>query len=227
MIIKDFFTFWNGKGIDFDGYYGFQCVDLYRQYVKDVLNLPQSPGVVGAYQIWDRHDSTKFEKIKNTPEAIPQLGDIIIWKKIANHVSIFNYGDIESFVSFDQNWPIGSICHFQNHNYTNVIGWLRPKGFDFTEIEINDQTKIDLGEKLGLMEVQAIKSTILDQRKTIKGLKDDYEQLILANKKAISDIVEDWQIKLKSANDKTKKKVKDWDGWTLIFMGIKKLFNRG
>ena len=37
MTFDNFITKYNGKFIDFDGYYGYQCVDLARQYIKDVL----------------------------------------------------------------------------------------------------------------------------------------------------------------------------------------------
>jgi regulator of replication initiation timing len=43
------------------------------------------------------------------------------------HIGIFVEGDVNSFKSFDQNYPIGSPAHIQGHTYANVLGWLRPK----------------------------------------------------------------------------------------------------
>ena len=131
MNTRDFFKKYDGKGVDWDGAYGFQCVDLYRQYVNDVLGFKQSPSVSGAADIWNTVDVNLYEKIPNSPTAIPQLGDILIWNKRAGggygHVAIFSDGDVNRFTSFDQNYPTGSLCAFREHNYTNVTGWLRPK----------------------------------------------------------------------------------------------------
>ena len=196
MTIKEFFQKYNGIGVDFDGYYGFQCVDLYRQYVKEVLNFEQSPslGNDGAYKIWDNYRKSDFDSIGNTPQAVPQLGDIIIWSKSARlpygHISVFNYGDVNSFVSFDQNFPTGSTCHFQNHNYEGILGWLRPKDFDFTEVEITDKTKIDMGEHWGIMEVQAIKSTLKDQIRTIENLNEKMKDQKIKCEERISALKE-------------------------------------
>ena len=175
MTTDNFFTKWNNKGIDFDGYYGFQCVDLYRQYVKEVLGFAQSPSVVGAKDIWGSYLKDKFDRYFNDPVAIPQKGDIVIWDKNAGgglgHIGIFSHGDILSFTSFDQNWPIGSVCHFQPHNYTNVQGWLRAKAVQPQPIEFTDQTLIPLKE-FGEVELQAVVSMIKDGRRTAKELTD-------------------------------------------------------
>lgn len=53
MTLTQFIKTYLGKKVDFDGMYGNQCVDLYRQYCKDVLNVPQSPSVPGAKDIID------------------------------------------------------------------------------------------------------------------------------------------------------------------------------
>lgn len=129
--IKKFFSKYDGKKIDFDGAYGAQCVDLYRQYCKEVFKIPQSPPVRGAADIWNTYLKEHFERIPNTPTGVPKLGDIVIWNEKSGggygHVSIFSDGGVNRFRSFDQNWPTGSACHFQGHYYTNVLGWLRPK----------------------------------------------------------------------------------------------------
>lgn len=130
MNLDDFIKKWTGKECDFDGHYGTQCVDLYRFYLQDVLGIPQSPPVAGAADIWDTAGSS-FVRIPNTPEGVPNKGDIVIWSKNTGggygHVAIFVEGGVNSFRSFDCNWPTGSLPHIQGHYYTNVIGWLRPK----------------------------------------------------------------------------------------------------
>jgi hypothetical protein len=134
---QEFFDKYNNKKIDYDGRYGNQCVDSFNQYLVEVLGISnpiQMFPVMSAYQIWDYgKNNPHFTRIENTPTGVPQQGDIIIWANDKNfpdgHVAIFQSGDVNSFVSFDQNYPMGSLCHFETHNYSNpkVIGWLRPK----------------------------------------------------------------------------------------------------
>jgi len=129
MTLDDFIKKYDGKGIDFDGKFSTQCVDLYRQYVKEVLGFPQSPPVEGAKDIWDTYLPDYYKRIENTPYGVPEKGDIVIWgTKIGKygHVAIFLEGDAKKFKSFDQNFPVGTLCHIQEHTYTGVLGWLKP-----------------------------------------------------------------------------------------------------
>ena len=179
--LEEFFAKYNNKGIDFDGYYGFQCMDLYRQYVKEALNVRQSPSVRGASDVWDTYLKTVYDRIDNTPEAVPEKGDIVIWNDRAGngfgHIAIFASGDVNSFTSFDQNWPVGSLCHFQPHNYKNILGWIRPKTSTITPTpnpDITDKTYIPLGKigeiEYGSPELQTLRSMILAKDNRIAEL---------------------------------------------------------
>ena len=131
MTSQEFFDKYNGKYIDYDGYYGYQCVDLYRQFVKEVYGCQQSPPISGAAKVWDTYNKDFFTRISNGPVNYPNRGDIVIWNTKAGggygHIAIAMDAASMSFNSFDQNWPTGSRCHKQPHNYTNVLGWLTPK----------------------------------------------------------------------------------------------------
>lgn len=161
-----FFLKWNNIGCDFDGYYGFQCMDLYQQYNKEVMSGPHLPSPAAA-DVWNNYPKVLYERISNTPNNFPVKGDVIIWKKAPSlpfgHISVCYSADTSNFVSFDQNWPVGSTCHFQNHNYTNVQGWLRPKSAiiaqPIPQLVITDQTRIP---QLDNQEVGAIRSIIMD-----------------------------------------------------------------
>jgi len=127
MNFDEFISKYDDDYVDIDGMYGNQCKDLFSAYNDEVVGVPFY--VFGnANQLFDAAPDEYYEKIKNTPDGVPQKGDVIIWSTAPyGHVAIFVSGDMNSFISFDQNFPVGSPCHTQNHNYNNVIGWLRPK----------------------------------------------------------------------------------------------------
>lgn len=136
MTIDQFISKYSGKKIDFDGAYQGQCVDLFRQYIKEVIDLTVQPrGVQGAADFWTQYDNdpvlkNNFSKINNSLTAVPQKGDVVLWNKLAGggfgHVAVFVSGDVNKFISFDQNWRQLSVCEITNHNYDKVYGWLRP-----------------------------------------------------------------------------------------------------
>lgn len=124
MTLQSFVNKWNGKGIDFDHAYGYQCVDLIQQYNKDFFNGSFLFGAT-ALAIWMNYPQNLYTKIINTPTNVPQPGDILFWGY--NHVAIVILADVMSLTSFDQNFPTGSLCHLQQHDYNNALGWLHPK----------------------------------------------------------------------------------------------------
>lgn len=134
MYFRDFVNKYNGKKVDFDGYYDAQCVDLFRQFNKEVLGIAQPKGVKGAKNFWTNFDNdpnlyNNFTKIANTPSFVPQEGDVAIWYNgTYGHIAICTgIGDVNKFESFDQNYPEGSACKKVTHNYSKFYGVLRPK----------------------------------------------------------------------------------------------------
>ena len=140
MITYDqFITKWNGRGIDFDGAYGDQCMDLMHQYIFEVLGLTDGRILAQGYakdvylNFNNVYGHELFDKIPNTPTGVPQKGDILLFNTfspvygVAGHVSIFISGDVNKLQSFDQNYPVGRKCHIQNHDYRGSLGWLRRK----------------------------------------------------------------------------------------------------
>lgn len=79
MTLTTFINTYLGKKVDFDSAHGFQCVDLFRQYCKDVLDIPQTPAVEGAKDIFDNCGSLK--KTVDSVLADYSRGDILIWDK--------------------------------------------------------------------------------------------------------------------------------------------------
>lgn len=69
------------KKIDFDGRYGNQCVDLFRQYAKEVWGCPPTEGVEGAKDLWYNYDKMPKHKkafIKVDKTSI-EPGDVVIF----------------------------------------------------------------------------------------------------------------------------------------------------
>jgi hypothetical protein len=161
MKISEFFSKYENTRIDFDGYYGSQCVDLFNKYLVEVLDIKnpiQMFPVASAFQIWDyAKNNNLFERIENTPSGVPQEGDIIIFGKdnvfIHGHVGIFKSGNEKSFISFDQNYPLGNDCSFITHDYLKpkVIGWLRPKKFIKEDEVITIPEKPNLDKLISLL----------------------------------------------------------------------------
>ena len=137
MNYQEFIKKYNGKGIDFDGRYGVQCVDLVKSYLKDVFGI--TAGYWGdAHAYYDGFNSHKeltanFTRIKNTADFVPKKGDIVVWSAKLNngpgHIAIANgEGNTKYFYSYDQNWTgRHDKCTLVKHNYNCVLGVLRPK----------------------------------------------------------------------------------------------------
>lgn len=124
------------KGIDTDGAYGNQCMDLMHAYIKDVLGLSYSelaaPTAAQAYLNYPNvPGADKFMRIANTPTGIPIPGDIVFFKQYGNlygqagHVCIAYRADMMKLCTLDQNWPTYSLPHLQKHTYSGCLGWLR------------------------------------------------------------------------------------------------------
>lgn len=159
MTFDEYFKKYDGKGIDYDGAYGVQCFDLANDYSIKVVGAKAFIGM-WAYQIYTDFMSQPghefYELIPNTPEFIPQKGDIMVWSKWLNgragHVAICNgEGTTKWFNSYDQNWtgcndPITLI----KHNYNYVLGVLRPRdqekilGLNLGDVDGNG--RIDVGD---------------------------------------------------------------------------------
>lgn len=130
MTLNQFISKWIGKKCCLGGLC--QCVALARQYIQDVLKFPQFSTVNSAYQVFDIADTKYYTKIKNTPSGVPKTGDIIIWSKSyggSGHIAIVKSADVNGILSFDQNYTgHGELPQLVSHNYSYVMGWLRPKG---------------------------------------------------------------------------------------------------
>ena len=152
ITIDQFITKWTGIGIDTDGAFGYQCMDLMHQYCVEVLGLSDLRILAqpNAKSVWTNFSNVfgheLFDKIANTPMGVPLKGDIMLYDwGTDGHVDVFVQGDVNSFRSFSQNFPTGSKSNVVNHpNYGGVYGWLRLKAVNPPinwELKYNEEVK--------------------------------------------------------------------------------------
>jgi len=207
-------------GLDFDGSYGFQCVDLARYYWRDVLEISQPRGVSGAKNFWTNYDSdpnlkNNFTKIADSKELIPLKGDVMIWGAnhgVWGHIAIVIEGTANDFTCFSQNDPTGAksiIKYYKNFNGT--LGVLRPKRPNNGSSEPGSDNMSDLQACLklhgGLMEEIKEKDKIISELTADKDryqaerdqARDDYAEKIgdqATDIKALKESLERTEVKL-------------------------------
>lgn len=126
MNLQQFTNKYNGKYVDFDGYYGAQCVDLVQFWSKELGgprfsgNAADIAGQTGGFYTW--HTS-----------GVPSPGSIVVFKREpangnAGHIAIVLDADSRGITTLDQNYPTGSPTRTNRHTYAKVLGWLTPPG---------------------------------------------------------------------------------------------------
>lgn len=187
--LKSFIQKWDGKYLEsWDRNNLNQCTDLVLEWLKTIGRGDIIPlGILNAYEIYNpNHTKLKkyFDFIPNTPNAIPDEGDIVVWKKAYNggagHTGVATgRADIMSFDAFVQNDPIGSKSHVKKYKYTNVAGWLRYK----LPIDMKDPLTECLAQHQPLVDEIREKDILiakmkLDFKATEKRLKDEKDKAL-------------------------------------------------
>lgn len=99
-----------GKALDYDGWYGAQCVDFFNYYVEYVTK--HNPYVLGfgvnsAYQLYDAAPDAFFTKKKT---GIPPPGSIMIYKSTMpgsgghGHVAVVQKATATNITVYEQNY---------------------------------------------------------------------------------------------------------------------------
>ena len=151
MTTDEFFDWAEGKKLDYDGVptsssnpdLRYQCVDLIKYYldkkfsIKNFSFTTKSNPHGYAKGLWENFDEYpqlkgKFVKVKNTPDFVPQKGDIVEWRAgdpcgKAGHTALSKGRNISTirFYSLDQNWGV-PYCKTILHSYKGVYGVIRP-----------------------------------------------------------------------------------------------------
>lgn len=184
-----------GKGIDYDGTYGVQCVDLAKHYIKNVLGItPQSIG--NAIEYYNKRKTSEyltknFKWIDNTAEFIPKKGDLCVFtsKSGNGHISVATgEGTTSYFYSYDQNFPKAKHEPMTKikHSYTSFLGVLRPKKKKSTSLKHFKAYKGDSESIVDALESIGAKSDFSYRKKiAIKNKIKDYKGTPEQNEKML------------------------------------------
>ncbi|MCK9461452.1 MAG: CHAP domain-containing protein [Proteobacteria bacterium] len=197
MTAEQFIKKYTGVKIDYDGIYGFQCVDVIKQYFVDVLNLPAYTN--NAKDYWNNYPSSYLTRIPNTPSFIPIKGDIMVWGTgvgTYGHIAIVVEANVNTFISLDQNWsPSNGTtgCKLITHNYSSVLGVLRPirdvnfdqEAFNREQARIAEESRVkaELAKKIADDAQKAEAKRIADEQKRLAEEQAKLDAELLEKKK--------------------------------------------
>lgn len=135
MTLEEFVNKYNGKKVDFDGAFGAQCVDLFRQYNADVWGNPHTGAVEGAKDLFLNYDKLPVEKKlldivpANTNRII--YGDVAVWNATEvnkyGHVAIVIHAEGHFLFVFEQNGFVQDGAKLNIRTDDNLLGFLRKK----------------------------------------------------------------------------------------------------
>lgn len=137
MTIVEFVKKYNGKKVDYDGVFGAQCVDLFRQYVLDVLGISEHTGSCstsgGAKDLYLDYNKMPLEKkyfVRITNKSFVP-GDVLVWdESVTNnfgHVAIY-LGKLDNdFIVFEQNGITQDGAKIALKSRERLLGGLRKK----------------------------------------------------------------------------------------------------
>lgn len=137
MTLEEFVIKYNKKKVDFDGVYGAQCVDLFRQYVKECLGISEHTGSCnttgGAKDLFLDYPKMPIEKkyfYRETKKGMV-AGDVLIWDKTDKnqygHVAIYLGKLNNSLIVFEQNGITQEGAEIVLRSKENLLGFLRKR----------------------------------------------------------------------------------------------------
>ena len=183
MNLQQFISKWDGKYLEVAGSADAanQCTDAVNGYLRDVLSLP----IVEWTNAVDFPEKiTGCEFIENTPDGVPNPGDVVVFKKYGTyygkkgHIGIITEATTSLMRIFEQIYPTGSACKIGVHNYLGCRGWLRKKSMTDDEITI----------KKSLFEELVGKATVRDQYVALGyGSPAEVKQLVSDLRSSIDD----------------------------------------
>ena len=136
LTFEQFITKYCGKKVDYDKVYGAQCVDLFRQYCQDVLNIPHTGSVDGAKDLYEKYQELPVEQKYFVPlirSAEPEFGYVAVW----GSTPMNRYGHValvlaklndSTLLVFEQDGYAQDGAKIVKRNLNNLLGYLRYTG---------------------------------------------------------------------------------------------------
>lgn len=137
MTFDQFITKWLGKRVDFDGVYGYQCVDLIVQYLAEVHGI--TSGVWGnAIDYWTKPTPRLLQDFDKLPAGTTiQKGDIVVLLPTSTNPYGHIMLGINANTALEQNGATGDgdglggdEIRYRTITLSRVAGILRKKGND-------------------------------------------------------------------------------------------------
>lgn len=150
--MKEFIEKWEGKVVDYDGYYWYQCTDFVRQYCLEMFWETYKPHW-NAWTLYDQDWGDEYIKYPfNSAQFIPNRWDIVIfkWPTKYGHIGVITDAEMMSFTVIDQNtwsgnwdWEWDNKIRIQYYWYSDVIWFVRNLNYTSTDdVEYNQYTNI-------------------------------------------------------------------------------------
>ena len=132
--LKTFCIIYHGQKVDFDGACGAQCVDLFRQYNKDVWGNPRLEGLGengGAKDLWLKYDQMPLTKKYLCKVTNPVCGDVVVFGATPTnkfgHVAIFLAQKGNDILVFEQNGYTQDGAKYAWRSTQGMLGALRKR----------------------------------------------------------------------------------------------------
>lgn len=131
MTYQEFKSKYDGKYVDYDGYYGYQCWDLAQFYFTQVLNVPDS--VLSGCQwvknmvLWDWKYDELMQYFDEIDVHTMIAGDVCIWTGGDGHIAVFDYWDEAGQCNyfFSQDPYINKPCGIRQCNLDGIHAFRR------------------------------------------------------------------------------------------------------
>ena len=138
--VDKFVEKYQGKSWDFDGAYGYQCVDLFEYYTKEVvgsgwIGTPATNGARDLFEVEQESSSKFYDRLPASAEL--QKGDVMVYgqphgRYIVNGVQVF-FGHVAMYIGnnqvIEQNARLGVVTSVDPVFKNGLLGILRPKIF--------------------------------------------------------------------------------------------------
>lgn len=141
LTLQQFIDKYNGKSVDFDGYYGYQCVDFFNFYNAEVVGAPRlgTPVTNGARDLFEV-DSSSRRAYYDVVSASASLlaGDVLVYgephgRAIVGGKQIF-FGHVAIYIGdnqvINQNGRRGEVVSIDTVITKGLLGVLRPRSFE-------------------------------------------------------------------------------------------------